>query len=174
MNNINHTALIKETIRILSISLITIIFALFNIYVAKITSQPTAILASLFILVSIRSVYLASTHYYKFYNHEVNNSKMPTTQRITDDIRYKNNQRLDLDNNSHQPQSQPKNNNSHQPQSQPKNNNSHQPQSQPKNNNSHQSQNQFKNNNSHQPQSHNQVHNQTQIESNQNSNSENK
>jgi hypothetical protein len=156
MNNINHTALIKETIRILSISLITIIFALFNIYVAKITSQPTAILASLFILVSIRSVYLASTHYYKFYNHEVNNSKMPTTQRITDDIRYKNNQRLDLDNNSHQPQSQPKNNNSHQPQSQPKNNNSHQ------------SQNQFKNNNSHQPQSHNQVHNQTQIESNQN------
>ena len=162
MNNINHTALIKETIRILSISLITIIFALFNIYIANLTSVMTAILASLFILVSIRSVYLASTHYYKFYNHEVNNSKMQTTQRITEDIRYKNNQRIDLDSNSNQPQNQPKNNNSNQPQSQPKNNNSHQPQ------------NQYKNNNSHQSQLNNQVHNQTQIESNQNSNSENK
>jgi len=174
MNNINHTALIKETIRILSISLITIIFALFNIYIANLTSVMTAILASLFILVSIRSVYLASTHYYKFYNHEVNNSKMQTTQRITEDIRYKNNQRIDLDSNSNQPQNQPKNNNSNQPQSQPKNNNSNQPQSQPKNNNSHQPQNQYKNNNSHQSQLNNQVHNQTQIESNQNSNSENK
>ena len=127
MNNINHKALFKEIIRILSISFTTIVFALFNIYVAKITSNTTAILASLFILVSIRSVYLASTHYYKFYNHEIDNSKIQNIQSMTEDIRYKNNQRSDNGNNSNQPQHQPKNINNQHPH-QPKNiNNQQQP-----------------------------------------------
>ena len=104
MNNINHTALFKELMRILSISLAAIVFAIFNIYLAEITSVLTAVLASLFILVSVRSLYLASTLYYKFYHYEASEIKKQNYNNIQDNSKYNDNKRPNQHNQQHNQQ----------------------------------------------------------------------